>query len=135
MVHGKKAESLTEMMVRAQSAALRLILGTFKTTPVVDMQHLGAILPITVLLERTLDTAASAFAHSPVPHSPYCISHPPGTLCPPSSQSRLPQAIPNPSPNWNTLLPGQTSQTPSRHIWRTSPKAWQICVDVGPINQ
>ncbi|KAL0949788.1 hypothetical protein HGRIS_009826 [Hohenbuehelia grisea] len=55
---GRRQKSLTEMMGRAQSAALRLILGTFKTTPVEDMQHLGAILPIAVLLERTLDTAA-----------------------------------------------------------------------------
>ncbi|KAG9225338.1 hypothetical protein CCMSSC00406_0006275 [Pleurotus cornucopiae] len=55
---GKRQKQLTNQMSCVQNVGLRLILGTFKSTPVDAMHHLGAILPIPALLERTLDSAA-----------------------------------------------------------------------------
>lgn len=45
-------------MTKVQNTGLRLILGTFRTSPVAALHHIGSILPIPLLLERTVANAA-----------------------------------------------------------------------------
>ncbi|KAL4260852.1 hypothetical protein AB1N83_009626 [Pleurotus pulmonarius] len=55
---GVRQKGLTKQMAKVQNAGLRLILGTFRTSPAAALHHIGSILPVPLLLERTLDNAA-----------------------------------------------------------------------------
>ncbi|KAL4256815.1 hypothetical protein AB1N83_011417 [Pleurotus pulmonarius] len=55
---GVRQKGLMKQMAKVQNAGLRLILGTFRTSPVAALHHIGSILPIPLLLERTVDNAA-----------------------------------------------------------------------------
>lgn len=55
---GVRQKGLTKQMAKIQNAGLRLILGTFRTSPTAALHHIGSILPIPLLLERTLDNMA-----------------------------------------------------------------------------
>ena len=46
-------------MERVQTASLRLMLGTFRTTPAIPMQHMAAIIPMKHYLRQICDGAAS----------------------------------------------------------------------------
>lgn len=55
---GQHQKLLTNVLQRAQNAALRHISGAFRTTPVASLHHITSILPIDLHLSRTLETAA-----------------------------------------------------------------------------
>jgi len=55
---GIRQKSLIKPLERAQSEGLRWLLGAFRTSPTSDMHHIGAILPIHILLQRLSTNAA-----------------------------------------------------------------------------
>ncbi|KAJ1299298.1 hypothetical protein OPQ81_005351 [Rhizoctonia solani] len=57
--HGRRQQSLTGPLEKAQNIGLRWLLGAFKTTPTYALQHLSAIPPIHIHLHR-LNTNAAA---------------------------------------------------------------------------
>jgi hypothetical protein len=51
---GVRQKTIVGVLQRAQNAALRHMAGAFRTTPTDALHHLAAILPVDLLLERTL---------------------------------------------------------------------------------
>lgn len=62
---GVRQKSLIKPLERAQSEGLRWLLGAFRTSPISDMHHIGAILPIHILLQRLSMNAAIRFRTLP----------------------------------------------------------------------
>ncbi|KAG9126385.1 hypothetical protein FRC07_003632 [Ceratobasidium sp. 392] len=62
---GPKSKALLGPLVRAQNLGLRWILGAFRTSPINAMEHVAAILPVPLLLQRLSENAATRLRRLP----------------------------------------------------------------------
>ncbi|KAG9125840.1 hypothetical protein FRC07_005990 [Ceratobasidium sp. 392] len=68
---GPKSKGLLGPLIRAQNLGLRWILGAFRTSPVNAMEHVAAILPVPLLLQRMSENAPSlTWPHPGIHHTP-----------------------------------------------------------------
>lgn len=128
---GIRQKGLIRPLERAQADGLRWLLGTFRTTPIAEMHHIGSILPIPHLLRQlsanmairlhSLPSSSQVLARLPPTwpaHDPDIPTPPPTALRTPTSQPTIIYHIANLThPKCEKTLPYFTPPWNTNHNW------------------